>query len=648
MGSFSLLNIGSRAMTASYTALQTTGHNIANASVQGYSRQRVELATAEGQNTVAGYIGRGVDVESVTRAHDVYLTREAASTRSTAEMDRARMESLRRMEEVFAPGELGVGYSAGQFLNAMVDLASRPADDATRQVVLARAAETADRFYGASDRLDAIQDDIHSALSDGVVRVNALAESIARINLKVLSLRGESQAPLDLLDERDRLIGQLSEKLQLNTVTGDDGAVAVFIAGGRPLVMGGTTRALSVVEDPLDPKRTALAMSEGEAVRVLENAFLAGGQLAGLLRFQNEDLVRGRALLGQMASALVGVVNQQQSFGLDLNGEPGGDVFFDFHDAAQPGALATVQPASTNAGSEAPLLTVIDSKRLQASEYHLDYDSAGARWVLTDSVTGIQTAAADSAELGFSLSFTAGVQTGDRFLVQPVTYAAGLMRRVLDRAEGLAAASPVVADTAGNNRGTATIAALTMTQADAPVVAAASAPGGPVILQFTSVSEVSVTPPIDGVNTVSWIPGQALSVGGVDIQLNGRPAVGDTFTISATAQPRQNNTNALALVALREAVFVGQNAGGGGGRTVTDAYASAMADVGVRVQGAVTSSEISSAVAEQAETRRAGDAGVNLDEEAARLLQYQQAYQASAKVLQVAQSVFDTLLEAAG
>ena len=139
-----------------------------------------------------------------------------------------------------------------------------------------------------------------------------------------------------------------------------------------------------------------------------------------------------------------------------------------------------------------------------------------------------------------------------------------------------------------------------------------------------------------------------MSIGGVELTLNGRPADGDFFTISPTTQPRQNNTNALAMVALRETAFVGRNGDGEGGSTITDAYAAAMADVGVRVQGAVTSAEISKAVADQAEMRRAADAGVNLDEEAARLLQFQQAYQASAKVLQVAQAVFDTLLQAAG
>ena len=102
-----------------------------------------------------------------------------------------------------------------------------------------------------------------------------------------------------------------------------------------------------------------------------------------------------------------------------------------------------------------------------------------------------------------------------------------------------------------------------------------------------------------------------------------------------------NNGNATALLALRDATITG-------GRTPTDAWADTLADVGVRVQSAQTSSTISQAVAQQTESQRADKAGVNLDEEAARLIQYQQSYQAAAKVLQVAQSLFQQLLDVAG
>jgi flagellar hook-associated protein 1 FlgK len=538
-------------MSANYTALQTTGNNIANAGVEGYSRQSVNLATSDGLSTASGYIGRGVSVQGVERAHDVFLTREAVATASASAMQTARLESLQRLEEVFTPGELGIGHAAGQFLNAMVDLANRPADDATRQVVLARAGEVADRFATASRQMDAIQDDVEAASGDAVKRINQLAQVLAQVNQRLAAAGDESRAPLDLLDERDRLIAQLAEKIETQVVPSKDGTVAVFVAGGKPLVMGSQSRSLSVVADPSDPRRVALGIQDGEIVRTIDSDDVGGGELAGLLSFQNQDLVRGRALLGQMASAFVGAVNAQQAAGVDLNGLPGEDLFFDFHQPAiagvlPDGVLPMVIPAATNEGSATPVLTVVDPRKLQAEEYALLHEDGG--WKLQSKFGGATIDATDVAKvaaLGFEIDLS-GLDTTNRFLLQPVTYAAGFMQRTLNVHSGIAAG----------------------------------------------------------------ITGQA------------------------------DNANARKFVELGEKLLVGQ------GSTITDAYASLMADIGVRTQGVRTSAEIARSMADQAEVRRASQAGVNLDEEAARMLQFQQAYQASAKVLQTAQTIFDTLLQA--
>ena len=155
MSAFSLLSIGSRAMTANYVALQTTGNNIANANVEGYSRQRVELSTAASQFTGDGNIGRGVDVKAVTRAHDQFLTREAAGAQSTAQMDQARLSALKRLEEAFPTGERGVGHATTLFLNARSDLAGQPAEQGLRQAVLARAVDNQDPAIGLEKILKA-------------------------------------------------------------------------------------------------------------------------------------------------------------------------------------------------------------------------------------------------------------------------------------------------------------------------------------------------------------------------------------------------------------------------------------------------------------------------------------------------------------
>ena len=548
MSAFSLLSIGSRAMTANYVALQTTGNNIANANVEGYSRQRVELATAPSQSTGQGRLGLGVDVKSISRSHDRFLAREASSARSTAEMDKAVMSSLSKLEELFQPGEAGLGHAAGQFLNAMTDLASRPSDLVVRQAALAKAQEVSMRFSGAEQRMDAMQADVKSGMEEAVKQVNSLAQGLGLINQKILSFSSARGAPNDLLDERDRLLSRISEKLQIRPVTAANETVSVFVSDGRPLVLGTDVRQLTVISDPLDANRSALALMEGSQARLIDSESLVGGEIAGLLKFQNLDLVHARNLMGQMAAGLVGAVNQQQRAGLDLNGQPGQDIFFDFH---QPGtgALPMVRSAATNkvqVPDVKPEVAIVDVSKLQAAEYALSWDDAGAQWTLQSSSGGSAVPVGDAqTQLGFSVAVPPTLDTDSRFLIQPVTYAAGFMRRVLGQGEGLAAAS-------------------------------ASEPNG----------------------------------------------------------------NALAMAELAEKSILGS-------ATLSDVYASAIADMGTRTQAAMTTSEISTAVADQAELRRSSADGVNLDEEAARLIQSQQAYQASAKVLQVAQSIFDTLLQTA-
>ena len=207
MGASALMSIGSKAMAASYAALATTGHNIANANVAGYSRQQVELATAQSQYTGAGFFGKGVDVSTVSRAHDALLTREAASTRALAAMDAARLQMLQRLEAAFPTGEQGIGYAAGQFLNAMTDLAAHPADASTRQVVLARADDAARAFATAGGQLDALQQAVHEDLRVQVAQLNQLAEGVAGVNQRIAAVTVLCQPPIDLLVESARLLG---------------------------------------------------------------------------------------------------------------------------------------------------------------------------------------------------------------------------------------------------------------------------------------------------------------------------------------------------------------------------------------------------------------------------------------------------------
>src|SRR2546423_3716055 len=182
MGGSALMNLGTRALFANYAALQTTGNNISNANTPGYSRQTVELESAGGQFSGAGFFGKGVNVTTVSRAHDDFLTREAAATGAMAAADTTRAAQLKQLEAVFATGESGIGYAAGELLNAFVDVANKPQDLAARQVALARADDVASRFRAAGQQVEVLHADTTADIKAAVTTLNALVPPVADLN----------------------------------------------------------------------------------------------------------------------------------------------------------------------------------------------------------------------------------------------------------------------------------------------------------------------------------------------------------------------------------------------------------------------------------------------------------------------------------
>jgi len=376
-----------------------------------------------------------------------------------------------------------------------------------------------------------------------------------------------------------------------------------------------------------------------------------------------------------MAASFAARVNQVQSFGLDLRSPAGSGapIFTVGAGVAMPEASNARD--ATGAYAAVATLTTVDGSQLQASDYSLAPDpAASGSYIVTRQSDGVKfsmapdaanpggflyTRQSDGAALGssmdgFQVSFSgsAAPAAGDRFLLQPVARAANGMTRALDDPNGLAASAPMSATLDPNNTGTASIASL-------DVVSASNNPNLAADISFNSATgDYSwnlvdrATGTITSSGTGTWTAGQPIAINGMELKLSGVPANGDKISIDPTAHPEANNGNALAMVSLRDETFVGRvrQADGslGSGATVTDAYASAIADVGVRVQSANTAAQISTATAAQADAAVSAKTGVNLDEEAARLIQFQQGYQAAAKVLQVAQSVFTTMLQTVG
>lgn len=631
----SALNIGTLALNANLSALQVIGHNIANANTEGYSRQSVEMRSAGYQTLGGNFYGMGVELGAVARQHDAYLTREAQAASSVASADSERLARLQQLENLFPTGEAGLGAAMNDLLNAWSDVSSSPTNLAARAAVLGRGEELTSRMRDTAGQIDVLASSARQQVGDTVDNINRLAGEIGLINQKIIEKQGGVGEPNDLLDQRDNLIGQLSELVQVSTVKADDGSLSVFVAGSQPLVLGRNAARLAAVPDTTDASQFSIHFQQGSTSMPLSDSAL-GGELGGLRQFIGEDLKEVTNQLGRMALALSSTMNTQHELGVDLRGGTGNSFFV-------PAADAAGLPVATNTGTAAVHAEVSDPTALQPSDYQLNITATGVDIVRLSDGQSTSFAGLPAEVDGLSFQLDSGATAvGDSFLIKPFEAVARNMQMAVSAADRLAAASPVMVTPGTGNTGGMGIASLYAVDPSANLT-------DPVTLTFLADGSFTATglgpgnPPPDNVGppaSYNYTPGQPLVFNGWSLTLSGSPTAGDSFDITAapTTNNSQNAGNAVGMLALRDiATFDGV--------TLSNGYSAVLSDMGTRVQGAKFSAEYSSQVATSTETARVAVSGVNLDEEAARLLQYQQAYQAAAKYMQIAQGMFDTLLQ---
>lgn len=657
----SLLNVGVSALNANQQALTTTGHNIANVNTPGYSRQTVYTKALVGQAMAcgAGFIGKGVQVATVMRNYSALLNRQSNAANATYAADSSRLQGLMQMQDVFSGGDGSLGAAINNMMNAFVDVQAAPTDATGRNVVLTRMSELAARFNSAASMLDEQKYSTEQQLGNDVLLVNDLAAQVADLNVQISRALSSGHQPNDLLDARDQVIRDLNKYVQTSQVAADDGSISLFVGGTQPLVLGASVGQLSIAETQEYPgsQKLSLYFSQPGGQRVeLTAAMVGGGEVAGLLQFNNEDLVEARNLLGRLILTVGHELNEQNKRGLDLNGNPGADLF----------ALTTETNGYSNINgyvSGMATAEVVNARDLKPSDYKLVFDGGQPSLVrLSDGKTfnGSSNPPLDAAALaaGYEadgLEFTvdnaviAAAQDGQSILFQPFNRAASEVQSLLHNPDELAAASALTANINKENQGTLQLSQLGAigTPLNIP------AKDDPVRLTFDGAGQVSYQVFDHLTNTwgaiagpLDYVPGQPLTINGWSITLTGSPAAGDTVTVANALDLgdgyKLNAGNAGAFLDLRDQkVF-------DGGTSLTDGFSAAMAVVGTRTQSAQLAAQLSSTVANNLELDRTAVSGVNLDEEAARLLQYQQAYQASSKVIQIAQSLFDSVLNAVG
>ena len=660
----SLMNVGVSALNANQQALTTVGHNIANVNTPGYSRQTVYTNALHGQNMGNGFIGKGVQVATVMRNYSALLNRQSNAANAIHAADTSRLQGLMQMQDVFKGGDGSLGAAVTNMMNAFVDVQAAPSDATGRNVVLTRMSELAARFHAASNMLEEQDYSTAQQLRNNALLVNDKASQVARLNNEISRALATGHQPNDLLDARDQVIREINQYVQTTQVAADDGSISLFVGGSQALVLGINSGQLSVEETKEYPgsQRMALYFSQpGGQQLELTAAMVGGGEIAGLLKFRNEDLAEGRNLLGRLAMTIGHELNLQNQRGLTLNGQQGGALFSLPTTSTGYGNIT----GYSNIGPGAATTQVMDASQLKPSEYRLIFEGSPLAPVLTRMSDGkvfnatstppLTTMAdlnagfdADGLRFTVPNATTAAAVAGNSMLFKPFSTAASEIEALVHNPDELAAASALTANINKNNTGK-----LQLTQLGANDFTGIPAAQDPVRLTFNGAGQVtyqiynhlsSTWGPVAG--SMDYVPGQALTINGWSITLTGTPAAGDTVDVANALDFgeafRLNAGNAGAFLDLRDKKVFDQ------GTTLSDGFSAAMAVVGTRTQSVQLAKKLSSTVAKNLEMDRTAVSGVNLDEEAARLLQYQQAYQASSKVIQIAQSLFDSVLNAVG
>ena len=618
-----LLSTGVSGLNAAQVALNTIGNNITNVNTPGYSRQSVlqseNISAPGGRYT----IGSGVNVDSVQRAYSDFLTSAVWNSNSGMQGATTYNSLASTLNSTLsASGNLQTALDS--FYGAFSTVANTPGVASSRQSLLGSATAAVSVFNTLGQQLSAQQSQVNGQISGTVNSINSTASSIAALNAKIS--QAGNNPPNDLLDQRDAMIQTLSGYVGVSAVSESNGSISVYASNGQALVSGDKSYALSTGGTTYDPTRTDVFDATGTDV----STKLSGGSLGALLNYRSNVLDSVQNQLGQSAVALASSVNAQQAKGMDLNGKQGAAIF----NMPSP----TVQPSSANKGAGSVSASITDVSQLTSSDYVMSYD--GSQWNLqTTSGQAVPlTTNADGtlSAAGLTFSVPATAQAGDSFQILPTRQASTSLAVTMTDPNGIAAAALLTSTPAAANTGTGKIGSVTVQDAANPALT------NNATLSFPSASTYQVTDSSGNVlASGSYAVGQAISANGWSVTPSGTPAANDSFTIGLNSNGLKDTSNALSLAALSNAGVLN-----GGSQSVIASYGQLTTNIGTVGSQAQTNLTTQTALYNQAVSSQQSVSGVNLDEEAANLVRYQQAYQASAQVISTSQTIFSSLLAA--
>lgn len=637
----SVLSIGHSALTAAQAGLATTGHNVANASSPGYNRQVVTQTSTPGQNQGFGYIGGGTQIASVTRVYDEFLGNQLVSAQSSKSRLDTFYAQVKRLDSLVADPQTGISPVLQSFFKGVQNITADPNGAASRQALLSSATSLVGGFQALDNYFSEMRAGVNSGITNSVSSINTYAKQIAKLNDAIEKAMGSAGAKPanDLLDQRDQLVNDLSKELKVS-VARQGNSYNVFVGNGQPLVMGAQTFQMATTPHPSDPYRLQVGYSINGGVQTLPESTMSGGRLGGQLEFRSQSLDVTQNALGRMAIGLAMTFNEQHRLGMTQSGALGGD-FFNI-DLSTTVAMNGIDATAT--------ATIVDPSQLTTSDYRLHYD--GSAYRITRLSDGALETFSDSEPMsmdGIDFTVSGLMAAGDTFLIRPTAQAVSSLGVAITNKADIAVAAPIVTGAPLTNSGTGIISSGTINSA----FAMETVTDDTIELTYDAMSRltgfpgepVTVTANGESATYLAGVPvpytsGATIAFAGIEITLSGVPQEGDKFTIGKNTNHEGDSRNAILLGALQEKSIFDN-----GTTTYQGVYAQLVSTIGNQTREVEVTSAAAGKLYTQIFETQQSISGVNLDEEAANLMRYQQAYQAAGKLMQTATVLFDTLLQ---
>jgi flagellar hook-associated protein FlgK len=660
-----LLSIGASGVLAQQKLLWTTGNNITNVNTQGYTRQSTVLYT----NTT----GLGVGMSDTSRVLDLYAQREVWKDTSTNSYYQQTYQQMYQTDQYLSSSSYSVNTAMSDYFSALDTANSSANSTSGRESLMSNVTALTDRFTTLSSQLSSQNKTINSSIESGVKEINNLLSGIDTLNQQVIKADSSDSTTLNLIDQRDELIRQLAEKMDIRTVPQSNGSTLVNLASGESLVLSSGAASLSVASGNPDIQETQLQLQIGTSKASISSD--VGGDLGGYFAAR-DALGPVQRELGQLSVALADAMNSQNSLGMTLNNEVGGDIF------TLPTSDGLANANNTGTGSISVSFMAGEGSNVTPNDFEVRFTSASdfdvymldenGKASLVDSGTTPPTQF-QMADYGIQLDFGGTPASGDKFTLQPTKNAASGLKVAITDTDDFALAAPVVGSASSSNYGSATIAlsGVYNTGTGSLINSSSLDTTAPQSVVIDSSGNYEVYDGNSPANLIGVAPastkGQDLMANlqnplggplvysdvkttpGYDFDISGSVTSGDQFTISFNTDGFTDNYNGLALADLgnQDLVRKGSSSSTDNKQSFSQAYSSMVSGLGSTVSSLKSKSEAADAKLTQSSDAFTSVSGVSMDEEASNLIRFQQSYAASAQVITTAKEVFDTLLSAA-